>query len=164
MMELFIVKKNKAILIIFLLSIFNPVAFGLYNPDTPDYIATFLKEADAYEKKSSDTKTYLVYRKWLDNKLNETYQILMKYLDKKNRKALRESQRRWISFRDAEVDFITSNWVRNSFGSSYELSREGYIITILHDRVLHLLNYLKNYPYDPRKNKAHKGKVVQKKK
>ena len=171
-MNICLIKKMLQLLCCALFLVFNLGVFALPNPETPDLVGEFLKEADKYANKILEgnyttqgyTEAYGKYEEFLDKKLNETYNILIKYLDKKNQKVLRESQRKWIIFRDAEFGFINSNWVRNSFGASYTMSRGSNKVSIVHNRVVTLLSYLQHYPYDPRKNKAHKDKVVQKKK
>ena len=40
-----------------------------------------------------------------DNLLNLTYRSLIQSLDSQDRKVLRNAQRKWIEFRDAECDF-----------------------------------------------------------
>lgn len=44
------------------------------------------------------------YEKW-DKEMNKVYQGLMKKLPVKDREVLRESQRAWLKFRDAELKF-----------------------------------------------------------
>ena len=61
------------------------------------------------------------------------------------RKNLMDSQKRWLSFRDAEFLFVSHNWIVENFGTSSALSIGVSRIKIIRDRVIELLHYLKNY-------------------
>ena len=122
------------------------------NPDAPDVVAEFETRAQIFETNienqisTSDIKrTYLEYEKSLDKELNQAYSALMKHVSSKSRKNLMASQKRWIQFRDAEFLFIDNNWTLETFGSSYAISRGASRTTILRNRVVELLYYLRNY-------------------
>ena len=129
------------------------VAYAIDNPDTPDEVATFEQRAQPLEENfSSQTSTLglsqagVAYAKFLDKELNRAYQLLLKKVDApKAREQLRKSQRAWLAYYQAEADFIWANWIPANFGSSYELSRQGYRNSLVKERIKVLLNYLRNY-------------------
>lgn len=141
-------------LVIGLLWAFMSSCLALDNPDAPDYVAEFKARAQVYESKihgqAGTTLEYVdaygAYEAFLDKELNQAYQALMGKLDRNRQKQLRQAQRAWLKYRQAELDFIAVNWTRQEFGSSAALSRGGYRTALLKDRVIALLHYLKNYP------------------
>ncbi|WP_368509301.1 hypothetical protein [Agarivorans sp. 1_MG-2023] len=50
-----------------------------------------------------------------------------------------------MSYRDSELQFISENWNRVNFGSSYNLSRNAYKAELVKARVIQLYQYAKNY-------------------
>ena len=128
------------------------------NPDAPDYQAAFLARAKPYEERLSDaagggaglTDAAVAYARFLDTELNQAYRQLLGRLDALSRQALVSSQRRWLAFRDAEIGFIDENWTPRNFGSSSVFSRADYRATLVKQRVLVLLAYLRNYPVSGR--------------
>lgn len=122
------------------------------NPDAPDYLTDFETRERPYRAAAeSATTTAEIGRAWgayetfLDAELNSAYSKLMKVLGDQERMILRESQRKWLDYRDAELDFIRQNWNREHFGSSAALSRGAYRTDILRARVRQLYAYLMNY-------------------
>lgn len=123
------------------------------NPDAPDYVADFMQRVQMYEatiqqqaKTTQDSlKAYADYEQFLDKELNKVYKLLITKLGAEQQAKIKESQRNWIKYRDSEFDLITENWTAKNFGSSAVLSRGAYRTTIIRDRVILLLNYLKNY-------------------
>lgn len=132
---------------------FSSMSLAVDNPDAPDYVADFQKRAQVFEdaihqhpKTTQDTlKAYAEYEKFLDKELNRSYKSVMTKLDADRKEKLQGSQREWIKYRDTEFAFIAANWTNKDFGSSATLSRGAYRTTIMQDRVMILLNYLKNY-------------------
>jgi uncharacterized protein YecT (DUF1311 family) len=124
------------------------------NPDTPDRVAEFLARAKAFEKRineeSRTDKEILVerakYEQFLDKELNEAYRLLTSRMDESSKKDLIDAQRRWLAFRDAEFRFIATHWTSARYGSSYALSKGGYRNSVIKDRVVSLLHYVKNTP------------------
>jgi uncharacterized protein YecT (DUF1311 family) len=124
------------------------------NPDAPDRSAAFLARAQPYEERlsqasrTSDIATAAsAYAEFLDGELNTAYQDLLGRVgDSSTRRALMQSQREWLQFRDAELRFVDRNWTPKNFGSSYVLSRAGYWHQLIKQRVSTLLAYLQNYP------------------
>jgi len=128
-------------------------AFAIDNPDSPDYVVNFKKQADKYKKSINDSNlghrqillAYNDYQIFLDKELNKAYKLLMSKLAKPQQAELKQSQQKWITFRDAEFVLINHNWTRNNFGSSFALSRGAYRCSILEARILQLYHYVKNY-------------------
>lgn len=123
------------------------------NPEAPDYIGEFKSREKVFIDKIDNPKNtnqdYLVayndYLIFLDKELNAAYNSLIPKLQKKQQEELKNSQKKWLKFRDAEFEFIINNWTRNNFGSSAWISRGGYRTAIVRERVMHLLYYLLNY-------------------
>ncbi|MGY6277819.1 lysozyme inhibitor LprI family protein [Methylomonas sp. MgM2] len=132
------------------------VCFAIDNPDAPDWLADFEASSARFElaiqqaqNQVEMNRAYTEYRNFLDLSLNEAYMRLKEQLDRTNKKDLTYSQRRWLKFRDAEFDFIDQNWTIANFGSSSVLSRNAYRSQVVKNRVVTLLQYLKNYPARP---------------
>lgn len=53
-----------------------------------------------------------------DKVLNANYQAALTGLDDKNHKLLREAQRKWLHYRDADQAFCESDW---RFGNAFEI-------------------------------------------
>lgn len=135
-----------------LLCLMAGLVHAIDNPDAPDYLTDFENRERPYRMaaESATTTTEIgqawgAYEAFLDTELNAAYTQLMKMLDDRERMILRESQRKWLSYRDAEFDFIRDNWSREHFGSSAVLSRGAYRTDILRTRVRQLYAYLMNY-------------------
>lgn len=136
-----------------LTSLFTTPAFALDNPDAPDLIGEFNSRAELSQQPINNphnkTRDYLVaynnYQTFLDKELNTAYKLLISKLSKERQAELKDSQRNWIKFRDAEFELIRNNWTRNNFGSSAGISRGAYRCTIIKNRVLQLLHYAINY-------------------
>ena len=134
----------------------NSLCYAIDNPDVPDIVAEFEARAQKFgtslqqaQNTSTIAHAYFEYETFLDQELNQTYSALMKQLSGENIKKLTQSQKQWLHFRDTEFLFVNSNWTVESFGSSSALSRGAFRTTIIRDRVIELLHYLKNYrgPY-----------------
>lgn len=123
------------------------------NPDAPDHIGEFRKRAQEYEviinqrtKTTQDAlKAYADYERFLDKELNQVYKALSTKLGADQISKLKQSQRDWLQYRDSEFDFISENWTNKNFGSSSVVSRGDYRTTIIRDRIILLMSYLKNY-------------------
>lgn len=123
------------------------------NPDAPDLVAAFESRNEKFElvireqaqNQAEIINAYAKYSDFLDQELNQAYTALNKHLNDTNKQALQRSQRLWIQFRDAEYGFIDNNWTVANFGSSSAISRSAYRTTIVKNRVVELLHYLKNY-------------------
>ena len=125
------------------------------NPDAPDFAGSFEARAQPYEERLSDVggsgssticAAARAYARFLDVEMDKAYEQLLGKLDAKSRRALVRSQRQWRRYLDAETRFINQNWTPRSFGSSSILSRADYSTRLAKQRVVLLLNYLRNYP------------------
>lgn len=133
--------------------LFSGSAFSIDNPDAPNYLDEFERAAGKYEitLSSSDSKNvdfiseYADYHAFLDEELNKAYSLLKTALNEEEFKPLKASQRKWIAFRDSELQFINENWNRANFGSSYNLSRNAYKAELVKARITQLYQYAKNY-------------------
>lgn len=83
--------------------------------------------------------TYGAYALW-DKELNITYKNLMSSLSPSEQQALRNSQRQWIAFRDAEFKAIDAMY-KNKDGTMYIPMRAADRLEILKTRVLQLQGY-----------------------
>ncbi len=145
--------KNTLIFAAMITGLMSSAAYSLDNPDVPDYIAQFTVRAQVYEQAGDESKlthrgmliAYNNYQLFLDEELNAAYQLLRSKLSRAQQDTLKKSQQQWFEFRDAEFEFINNNWTRASFGSSFVLSRGGYRTSIIKNRVIQLLHYVKNY-------------------
>jgi len=140
-------------LLLLLSIIFSANAWALDNPDAPDYVAEFKARIAPLEANIQKAMTtvdisvgYQTLEDALDKELNTAYQMLMQKLPESNKEGLRTSQKQWIKFRDAEFSFLSKNFNKDDFGSSYVISIGSYRNTIIQARVEELLWYLKSYP------------------
>ncbi len=83
---------------------------------------------------------YSITEKW-DAELNRVYQELRKRLNAEGRKALQESQRAWIRYRDLEFRQIDELY-KNFDGSMYRPMRAEDRMEIIRNRVSELHSYL----------------------
>lgn len=105
------------------------------------YSKTVLKKAVLVNKFLEREKQFLSknennsgkYLEFLDAELNKAYKTVRSALTEKQQQRLKQSQLKWLKFRDAEFDLVNRN---NSFGNSRA--------TIVRDRVLQLANYAAN--------------------
>ena len=135
-------------------AVHGPLCFAIDNPDGPDIVSEFQARCEQYELniqeqggKTRDTNlAFSRYEKFLDLELNHAYLGLLQRTSGAPKQNLVQSQRRWLQFRDAEFLFISSNWNVDNFGTSSAVSRGAYRASVIKDRVLAVLHYLKNYP------------------
>ena len=145
-----IIMKKLSISLLILLA-FSRLCFAIDNPDSPDYVGQFEKRIAPLEKyineKALSTLDYtLGYKKLeeaLDKELNTAYNLLLSKLNAKEKELLKASQRQWLKFRATEFKWINENWDNEKMGSSSSLSVGAYRTSIIKERVLHLLHYLK---------------------
>lgn len=92
------------------------------------------------------------YDMW-DKELNKVYQKLMKKLSSKERELLKESQKQWLKFRDAEFRFIDGLFL--GYGTVVNVEKVDQKYEFLKARVLQLQEYLSqiNFWSDDRKEK-----------
>lgn len=135
-----------------LLAGFAASAGAVDNPDAPDYLAEFERRAHPFAAAVQQARTgqesasaYARYETFLDRELNQVYSMLLAKVGAAQQAKMKESQRAWLKYRDAEFNFIAHNWTTANFGSSAALSRGGYRTMLIRERVVLLLSYLKNY-------------------
>lgn len=128
-------------------------ALSIDNPDAPDLRSAFVARAHGFEQRLANegndiarNKLAADYAVFLGREINTAYGLLAKRLDPRSRAALQLAQRQWIVYRDAEQQFITKNWTRETFGTSAAISRADYRNAALRQRAETLLDYLRNYP------------------
>jgi uncharacterized protein YecT (DUF1311 family) len=126
--------------------------YALDNPETGDLVGKFEEKANKLEtdwtQKPYDYEMhapYRVYEEFLDKELNKTYKSLLKNLKESEKKPLILSQKKWLAYRNAEIEFIKTNWNMENFGTSSRFSKKQYISSITRDRIVTLLYYLQNY-------------------
>jgi len=139
----------KYISIIFILLANN--VWAIDKQDVPRYIAEFearIKPLENYiqsEARSNQdyAKGYTELLKALDKELNVAYKKLIAKLPKSNQEKLRQSQKHWLNFRDAEIDFLSKQFNRKDNGGSSVMTRGIYISTLIKTRIKALLWYRK---------------------
>ncbi len=75
-----------------------------------------------------------------DRELNQVYQKLLKTLDPASQALLRNSQRQWLAFREAEKKFDRGPWISKQ-GTVAQTTVALANVDILRSRVLTLRNY-----------------------
>lgn len=83
--------------------------------------------------------TYEAQKKW-DSELNKYYKMLLSLLDNKDRNQLRESQRIWLDFRNAEFKTIKSFYEKME-GTMFISMRSANYLSIVKERALQLKEY-----------------------
>lgn len=149
-------KIHKAFLTsLFLLACTHP-CHAIDDPDTPDYTAAFEARAQAFRQAlaQQDAATGIAaeekrFSHFLDHEIEAAYASLRRKLGPEEARQLAAAQNAWLKHHRAEAAFIESHWTRARFGSSYALSRSGYLLALKEARVKTLLGYLKNHPHSP---------------
>ena len=146
-----------AVLILLLVILLPGPAHCIDNPDAPDLKSDFVERSRKFQELIDNEAVNhrrrqfsADYAAFLNNELNAVYSQLNKQLGRESNSALRASQRQWLAFRDAEREFITRTWIRDNFGSSFDLSREDYNNAIMRQRIEMLYDYLRNFSPLPR--------------
>ncbi|MFW5785397.1 MAG: lysozyme inhibitor LprI family protein [Chitinispirillaceae bacterium] len=85
-------------------------------------------------------------QRW-DEKLNEVYKELMSVLTDSEKKKLRDSQRKWIEFKDNEISFINEAFAYDDRyrGTIVKLHRAEYVMNVTKSRAVVLMDYLSSY-------------------
>ncbi len=127
-------------------------AIAIDNPDTPDLVGAFRLRALVFEKAANNASNnrasllaYADYQTFLDKELNQAYSLLLTKLPPPQQAELKTAQGHWLAFRDAEFELIKHNWTRENFGSSAGISQGAYRCSLIENRVIQLLHYVKNY-------------------
>lgn len=142
--------------LIFLTSLLINISscFAIDNPDSPDYVNDFLTEAQVYEDKiaqcscsSAELRTlYDEFNTFLEQRLSHSVRLINHYTKGEAKKKFNNAHTAWHDFSQQETTFILANWTKESFGTSYLLSRLSYIANIKKQRIVSLYHYAKNYP------------------
>ena len=148
-------KRLCSIMLSFFMIIVGSTSLAIDNPDAPDYVAEFRTRSKAHElainQKARTTQDYVnaysAYECFLDQELKRAYRSLIDRLNEKALQRLIQSQENWLKYRDTEFEFIGTNWKTENFGSSSVISRGAYRTTLIKNRVILLLHYLKNYAW-----------------
>jgi uncharacterized protein YecT (DUF1311 family) len=125
-------------------------ALAVDNPDAPDLVAQFEARAKPLEDRISEVSGGVrglgpmisEYDAFLDRELNRAYSALVARLAATRQQDLQQAQRRWLAWRDAETEFINSQWTLASGGSSSTLARGQFRSALTRQRVLTLLQYM----------------------
>ncbi len=147
------VNKIKAIIVLSMLVSVSS-CFAIDNPDAPDYVNNFLTEAKVYEDKISECNCdsielrdrYGDFNMFLEEKLSHAKRLVGHFVKGVAKEKFLSSQAAWEIFSQKEKEFVSANWTRESFGTSYLLSRLNYTNSINKQRVITLYYYAKNYP------------------
>ncbi|QHS13872.1 MULTISPECIES: hypothetical protein [unclassified Shewanella] len=147
------VKLTKIIFLSFQLFIISQ-CFAIDNPDAPDYVNDFIADALIYESKLSQcdcspielTAEYEAFNQFLDQRLVHSERLVNHFVEDDGKLLFNESQASWEAYAKKEGEFILANWTKESFGSSYLLSRLDYLTSIKKQRIITLYYYAKNYP------------------
>ena len=119
------VNKIKAI---FFLSMLVTVSscLAIDNPDTPDYVNSFLAEAKVYEEKISQCdcdyvelrERYDDFNIFLEEKLSHAKRLVGHFVKEEAKEKFLSSQAAWEVFSQKEKEFVMANWTKESFGCS----------------------------------------------
>lgn len=87
------------------------------------------------------------YKKW-DEALNKAYKGLLGRLPKEDKELLRESQRKWIAYRDAEFRFLPRH-VQRSGGTLSLVITDQRMAHFIRERVIELEAYIHLLDFTP---------------
>ena len=145
----------KLIAIVCLLFTSNPrECLAIDNPDAPDLVSEFEKRAHSFEDKislnaggASSQLAFLFneYEKFLDVELNLAYNSYMKKLKEDEREKMKQAQRAWLVYKEKDFEFIEKSWNKVKHGSSFQLSKGNFRVTVLKNRIIQFLNFNKAY-------------------
>jgi uncharacterized protein YecT (DUF1311 family) len=129
-------------------------ALAVDNPDAPDLAAQFEARAKPLQDRIGEASgggrnlgpTTAEYDAFLERELNRAYSALIARLAPARLINMQHAQRRWLAWRDAEIEFINSQWTLTSAGSSSTLTRSMYRSALTKQRTLELLQYLREMP------------------
>ncbi len=135
----------------------STLACALDNPDAPDLMQAFESGAEQHLQAIAASgpadadmlRAYASYQAYLEQELDRHYRGLLARLDARSTRALRESQQRWLGWREAEQRFIDGNWTPANFGSSGRITRAASHTLLLRHRVIELLHYRQHYAGAP---------------
>jgi len=142
--------KYRILLGTLLLSASAGPCLAVDDPEATDYRQQFEQRHGHYEKRIKEAPTtaeavrlYREYQIVLEENVKVAYmRIMLRDADEQSKQLLKQSQQRWVKYRDREFAFIDHKWTRANFGSSYLLSRLGYKTSLLRRRLEQLFDYL----------------------
>lgn len=105
-----------------------------------------LKDAAGVTPKIIDVYS-TAYNKW-DRALNSTYKLLMQKLPDKDKKLLRNSQRKWLKYKDAEFRFMPVH-VQRKGGSLSRVITHERMNNFVRARVIELEAYITIFDSPP---------------
>lgn len=130
--------------------------WAIDNPDAPDHVAQFEARARRPARHFADAaggpgqaEAASAYLQFLDTELNAAYARLLATLPPAQRPALVAAQRQWLRWRDAELAWLDATWTSQRLGSSAALTRADRRATLLRQRAVALLGYVKALPVTP---------------
>ncbi len=83
---------------------------------------------------------YMMADLW-DKQLNESYTALRKFLNSEQKEALKQSQQKWIAYRDMEFKFL-GDYYNSMDGTMWNLIAAGRRTDIIRTRALELDQYM----------------------
>lgn len=87
------------------------------------------------------------YKKW-DKALNNAYKILMKKLPDSDKSQLRDSQRKWLAFKESEFRFMPQH-IQRQGGSITKVISAQRKVSFIRNRVIELEAYIFIYDSPP---------------
>lgn len=136
--------KKSLLQVISLCAIFA-VCLSCSAQEKPHPIDTWLEKALEKDPSTAAMKqaTYYASDMW-DKEMNKSYQHLMKRLPKEKQEILRESQKQWIKFRDADRE-VLNKIVADQQGSIYQVTAASDWLELVRSRALQLDEYDKSF-------------------
>lgn len=138
--------------LIYFCFLYSSLAWGLDNPDAPNYREEFEARIAPLELYVSEqaitTKEFIAgyarLERALDNELNDAYENLMDQLSDQDQETLRKSQWHWIKYKESEFLFIGNVWNQENYGTSYVISVGEFRTNLIKSRIMVLLSYMKS--------------------
>ena len=132
---------KKSLLQCIALCAFFAVCLSCSAQEKPHPIDTWLEKATEKDPSTAAVKqaTYYASDMW-DKEMNKSYQHLMKRLPKEKQEILRESQKQWIKFRDADRE-VLSRIVADQQGRIYQVTDPSDWLELVRSRALQLDEY-----------------------
>jgi uncharacterized protein YecT (DUF1311 family) len=133
-------------LFIVVLLLFPNIAFSESIYDDKHLIDIWQEDELKYAKTTEDILNVYsrAYEKW-GRALNDTYQKLMQKIPAADRKLLRDSQRKWLAFKDSELKFMALH-IQRQGGSLSRVITVQRRVALIRNRVIELEAY--NFIFD----------------
>lgn len=130
-------RYRKTLVLLFILS---PLVCGQETKDPIDKVLDACLASSAANSTAGQVDCGAKAAASWDRELNQVYQKLLKTLDPTSEALLRNSQRQWLAFRDAERKFEAGPWIQKQ-GTIGQTTVALANVDILRSRVLTLRNY-----------------------